>query len=414
MQDKDTTKSTFYQLLKPVCNKIFLQQLDDLEVDKYAKKLSTQQLIELVIHAQLQQYNGLRDISNSLNNDEFSQAVHLDSISASQISRRLRDLPPEVVQLLFKSNIFEIGKEIGFDAITRRIGRLHLIDSSTISLCFSRYQWAEFRNTKAGVKLHQRLRFCEGGVIPDKAIITPAKPADKTQMDNLVAEDGDALNIFDRGYVDYKKFDEYCAKGIRFVTRLKGNAKIEVVKELPVDPTSPIKKHQIVYLGTKGINRMKHPLRLIETEDTKGNPIIIITNDFELSAAEISDIYRYRWQIELFFKWIKQHLRVKHFYGTSRQAVENQLFIALITYCLLMLLKLKTGYKGPLLEIKRTLDTCLYEPFTAFVQKLYRKPKRSSRGRRKVNHEIIFQETLRQVIAGEADHLNDLTYDPLI
>jgi len=79
-----------------------------------------------------------------------------------------------------------------------------------------------------------------------------------------------------------------------------------------------------------------------------------------------------------------------------------------------MLLKLKTGYKGPLLEIKRMLDTCLYEPFTAFVQKLYRKPKRKSRGRRKINHEAIFKETLRQVMAGEADYLNDLTYDPLI
>jgi len=159
---------------------------------------------------------------------------------------------------------------------------------------------------------------------------------------------------------------------------------------------------------------MEHPLRLIETEDTQGKPVIIITNDFNLSTEEISDIYRYRWQIELFFKWIKQHCHVKHFYGISQQAVENQLFIALITYCLLMLLKLKTGYKGPLLNIKRFVNACLYEPFTAFVQKLYRKPKRSSKGRRRIDHEIIFQETVRQVMAGEADHLDDLTYDPLV
>ncbi|PHJ38733.1 hypothetical protein P378_07935 [Desulforamulus profundi] len=91
---------------------------------------------------------------------------------------------------------------------------------------------------------------------------------------------------------------------------------------------------------------MQHPLRLIETEDTEGKPVIIITNDFELSAEELSDIYRYRWQIELFFKWIKQHFCVKHFYGLSQQAVENQLLIALITYCLMMLLKIKTGYEG--------------------------------------------------------------------
>jgi hypothetical protein len=153
MQDKDTTKSTFDQLFKPINNKIFSQQLAGLEVDKYAKKLKTQQLIELVAHAQLKQQKSLRDISNSFNEDEFSQAINLDSISASQISRRLKDLPLEAVQLLLKSNILEVGKEIGFDAITRKIGRIYLIDSSTITLCLSQYQWAEFRNTKGGIKL---------------------------------------------------------------------------------------------------------------------------------------------------------------------------------------------------------------------------------------------------------------------
>ncbi len=137
---------------------------------------------------------------------------------------------------------------------------------------------------------------------------------------------------------------------------------------------------------------MKYPLRLIEVEDTQGKPVIIITNDFDLDTGEISDIYCNRWQIELFFKWIKQYFLVKHFYGTSQQAVQNQLLIALITYCLLILLKLITSYKGPLLTIKRLLDTCLYDPFTVFVQKLYRRPKCKSKGRRKIDHETIYQE----------------------
>jgi len=413
MQDKDTTKSTFYQLFKPVCSTRFCQQLKDSGVDKYIKKLNTVQLIELTAHAQLKQHEGLRDISNSLNQDEFSQAIGLDSISASQLSRRLRELPPEIVQSLFKSIVFELGKKIGFNTISKNLGRLYLIDSSTISLCLSNYRWAEFRQTKSGIKLHLRLKFLGEEFVPDKAIITPAKPADRTQMDALVVEE-DALNVYDRAYVDYKKFDDYCTNGTRFVTRLKGNAKIEVIAELPVEPKSPIKRHQIVYLGTKGINRMQHPLKLIETEDTKGNLVRIVTNDFDLSPDEISDIYRYRWQIELFFKWIKQHFHVKHFYGTSQQAVENQLLIALTTYCLLVLFKFETGYKGTLLKIKRLLDTCLFDSFTVFVKKLYPQAKRKSKGRRKTNHELIFQYTLRQVIAGEADHLDDLTYDPLI
>jgi len=105
MQDKDTTKTTFFQLLKPIFNKTFYEQINNPGIDKYVKKLSTEQLVTLIIHAQLEQYDGLRDISNSLNDDKFSQAINLDSFSASQISRRLRDLSPEVVQLLFKKCI---------------------------------------------------------------------------------------------------------------------------------------------------------------------------------------------------------------------------------------------------------------------------------------------------------------------
>ena len=158
---------------------------------------------------------------------------------------------------------------------------------------------------------------------------------------------------------------------------------------------------------------MEHPLRRLETEDTEKNPVIIVTNDFDLSADELSDIYRCRWQIELFFKWLKQHLKIKHFYGTGEQAVENQIYLALIMFCLMVLVKLKTGYKGNLLVMKRLLDTCLYEPFSAFVKKLFRPPQRTSKGRRKVDHETVFQITLRQEVEGEADHLNSQEYGPL-
>lgn len=413
MQDKDTTISTFNQLFEPIHNKHFLQYLKETEADKYVKKLTTVQLIELVVLAQLEQQRSLRDISNSLNNDELSQVLNLESISASQISRRLRDLSPKVIQALLHSAKLEIGHRIGFDALRMGVGRIYLIDSSTISLCLSQYPWAEFRKTKGAVKLHLRLKFFEGGSLPDEAVITPAKPADKTQMDALVVEEEDVLNVFDRAYVDYKKFDQYCKSGIRFVTRLKSNAVVDVVRELPVDPGSLIKSDCEVYLGA-GINKMKSPLRRLETEDIYGEPVIILTNDFKLSSEQISAIYRNRWQIELFFKWIKQHFQIKHLYGFSQQAVENQLFIALATYCMLMMVKLKANYTGPLLTVKRLLHTSLFEPFTSFVRKLNHDPQRKSRGRRGMDSEAIYLETVRQVTAGEAEHLNDLIYDPLI
>jgi hypothetical protein len=414
MQGKDTIKSTFDQLFEPIFSQNFRQLLQKLEVDKYVKKLTAFKFIILMVFAQLEQLTCLREISNSLCNKEFSKMIKIDSISFSQISRKLRSMMLETVEFLFRDLVRQVGIQTGFKPIRQELGRLYLIDSSTISLCLTRYRWANFRKTKGGIKIHLRLRLFKQGILPDAAIITPAKVADKTQMDELIVEEKGVFNVFDRAYLDYKKFDDYCENGILFASRLKKNALVEVVKELSVTPGSKIKKDCIVILGKDGFTKMHHPLRYIETEDLEGNQIIIITNDFKMSAEEIGDIYRYRWQIELFFKWIKQHLHVTHFYGLTQQAVEMQLYIALITYCLLKIIQLKTGYKGPLLQIQRLLNTCLYEPFPYFVRRLYRKPERISKGRRKIDHEKIYQETLRQVIAGEADHLDDLTYDPVI
>lgn len=149
-------------------------------------------------------------------------------------------------------------------------------------------------------------------------IVTSARPADVTQLDALIVEEQGALHVFDRGYFDFEKFDEYCAKRIRSVTRLKENTVIQVIDEVPVDPGSAIIREAVVKIG-----KMKHPLRLVETKDTQGNLIRIVMNDAKISAEEISDLYRNRWQIELFFKWMKQHFVVKRILGQSAQAVEN-------------------------------------------------------------------------------------------
>ncbi len=415
MQDKDTTKSTFNQFLEELSDQELLEQLcKELGVDKYVKKLTLDKLLALIALAQLRQYKGLREISSCLNDEEISKAVNLDSIHASTISRRLADVPTEVLETLFLSLRNQCIAKIGLNATEALLGRLHLIDSSTISLCVTKYRWAEFRKTKGGIKVHLRIRVHDGGVIPDKMVMTPAKPADRTQMDALVVTyEKDAINVFDRGYLDYKQFDRYCNDQIPFVTRLKENAIMEVMAELNVNPESAIKRDAIVFLG-KNNRRMKHPLRLIETEDTEGNPIRILTNVTDLTAAELADVYRHRWKIELFFKWIKQHLKVKHFFGTSDQAVENQLYIALITFCVLIKLQRHSGYTGTLLELTRLLLACLHNSFSDFLVRLLRKPLRSSRGRRILNHDLIFEHTYEQVMAENIDFLYDSTYDPII
>ncbi len=414
MQDKDTMKSTLNQFLEELSDQELLEQLcKELGVDKYVKKLTLDKLLALIALAQLRQYKGLREISSCLNDEEISTALNLDSIHASTISRRLASVPTEILETFFLRLRNECIAKIGLNATEALLGRLHLIDSSTISLCVTKYRWAEFRKTKGGIKIHLRIRVHDGGVIPDKMVMTPAKPADRTQMDALVVEEKDAINVFDRGYLDYKQFDYYCDNQILFVTRLKENAIIEAMTELNVNPESSIKRDAIVFLG-KNNRRMQCPLRLIETQDTEENPIRILTNVTDLAAVELADVYRHRWKIELFFKWIKQHLKVKHFFGTSDQAVENQLYIALLTFCVLIKLQRHSGYTGTLLELTRLLLACLHDSFSDFLVKLLRKPLRSSRGRRVLDHVLIFEHTYEQVMVENIDFLYDSTYDPII
>jgi IS4 transposase len=409
--NKDTKKSTFKQVFSALSQ--LNQRFEEMNADRCVKKMTTLQFIELMTTAQMNKEPALRDISNSLSKEELSMEINLPSISASQLSRRLRDLRTEILQMLFKSLVTHFGCKNGFANIQKNLGNIYMIDSTTITLCLTKYRWAEFRKTKSGVKAHLRLKFGVDGNIPDKVVVTPAKPSDRSKMDELVVDEAGALNLFDRGYNDYAKFDEYCEKDVLFITRLKSNAIVEVITDIPVDPEGAIDSDQIVRIGT-GNKQMKHHLRLLKTTDTEGNLVMILTDDFARSAREIGDLYRYRWQIELFFKWIKQHLTVKHLYGESPQAVENQIYMALITYCLLMLLKMETGFTGTLLDIHRLVKTCLLEPFDAFLQQLFR-AKRASKGRRKTaDYQIIFEETMRQVVTGEADYLDDPTFGPVI
>src|SRR5690625_4261227 len=413
--DKDTTKSTFTEYLIPFDSKFVKNQIRSLNLDHYMKKMDTETCSKLFIYAQLTQIKSYTDISLELeNNEDLQQELGLESMSTSQLSRRFRDLNPMLYESVFQDLVKKIHAQFGFRKANEALARIHLIDSSTISMCLTQYRWAEFRNTKAGIKLHTRVCFWdEEHIVPDKVILTPAKPADKTQMDELIVQDPNALNVFDRGYVDYRKYDEYCEKGIRFVTRLKNNAIVKILEEKAVHPDSPIVREAIALLGNPATYQMKHPLRLVETFDSKGNKIIIITNDRELSAEEIGDVYRYRWQIELFFKWMKQHLHIKRFYGRSANAVYNQIRIALIAFCLKILLKRKVAHHGSLLTIQKLLRLCCFESFDRFIRKLHRKPERSSPGRRRWDHDLIFEATLQMYERDEADHLDDLVYDPV-
>jgi hypothetical protein len=408
--DNHIIKIVFKEYIHPLDSKVIQQMINMEGLDKYVKKLDTLAYIRLFIYAQLKKSENLAVISQSVSRKKTVQRlVGMDSISKSQLSRKNRQIPHEVTEAILRHLIQKVQYTLGPVKAGKALLQLHLIDSSTISMCLSGYEWADFRETKAGIKLHTSIRLCNDTISLDKIILSPARPADETQLDELIVYLKDVLHVFDRGYFNFVKFDAYSEKGIKFATRIKSNTVVNAIEELPVDPPSPITRHAIVTIG-----KMKNRLQLVETTDSNGNKIRIVCNDAKRSAQEISDIYRSRWKIELFFKWIKQHLVIKTLYGKSENAVFNQVYLAMITFCLTILMKNKIGFKGTLLGMLRWVKDCYDQSMATFVSEVRKEPERQSSGRRRSDYERIFAETLAQYETGDVLHLDDLTYDPFI
>jgi len=248
---------------------------------------------------------------------------------------------------------------------TKLMMPVKIIDSSTLPLNLTNHRWAKFRKTKAGVKLHLRLVFMEKGQsYPEKVVITTAKEHHRGQLEIMK----ECMYAFDRGYLDYERFDRMTDDGYFFLSRLRKNAVVREVYDFKRSDDSAVLSDQMVLIGTTQ-NRAENYFRLPKVMDSKGNELHLITNRFDLSAEEISEMYKSRWAIELFFKWIKQHLSIKKFYGQSEWAIQNQVFIALIVFCLHVLVKIETRSKRKTLQISRYLRAALWKSATIWTRK---------------------------------------------
>jgi len=252
---------------------------------------------------------------------------------------------------------------------------VYALDSSTIDLCLSLFPWARFRKTKAGIKLHTLLDL--RGSIPSFIAITEAKLHDVNILDELVPEPG-AIYVMDRGYLDFERLYALHQAPAFFVTRSKSNTDLRRLYSNPVDKDSGVRCDQIVALGGFYTNQ-SYPdkLRRIKFYDTKRDKrLTFLTNQFTLPAATIADLYRCRWQVELFFKWIKQHLRIKAFYGTSENAVKTQIWIAVSVYVLVAIVKKRMQVSQSLYTILQILSLTLFEKmplYQAFAQNVCKK-----------------------------------------
>lgn len=236
----------------------------------------------------------------------------------------------------------------------------YALDATIIDLCLSLFPWAKFRNRKGAVKLHTLIDL--RGSIPAFVIITHGKVHEVTVLDDLIIEAG-AIYIMDRGYLDFRRLHRIQQASAFFVTRAKSNFKFKRLYSNRVDKSTGVQCDQIIVLT--GFNAKKdYPdkLRRIRYHDAEhNNTLVFLTNNFTLPALTIAKLYRCRWQVELFFKWIKQHLRIKAFYGTTENAVKTQIWIAISVYVLVAIVKKRLNLKHSLYTILQILSVTLLE-----------------------------------------------------
>jgi len=364
--DKITRKTSFGQWFSPINHQLFEENVKTMKLDYYTKKLTTESFLKLLLFAQLQEIESLHALGDCLFDDQLQKGIDLDSISISQLSRRLNGINPDLFQRLFLDLVSQIHAKTHY---TKLVMPLKIIDSSTLPLNLTNHKWAKFRKTKAGVKLHLRLVFMEKGIsYPEKAVMTTAKEHDRGQLEIMV-DDKECMYVFDRGYLDYERFDRMTDDSYFFLSRLRKNAVIRNVYDFKLPKDTAVLSDQMVLIGTTQ-NRAENYFRLLKVIDSKGNELHLITNRFDLSAEEISEMYKSRWAIELFFKWIKQHLSIKKFYGQSEWAIQNQVFIALIVFCLHVLVQIETRSKRKTLQISRYLRAALWKPANVWLRKI--------------------------------------------
>lgn len=237
---------------------------------------------------------------------------------------------------------------------------VYALDATTIDLCLSVFPWAPFRSTKAAIKLHTLLDL--RGNIPSFIRISDGKWHEVNVLDELITEPG-AFYVMDRGYIDFERLGRLSVAGSFFVTRAKSNLKVQRRYSRKVDKNTGLICDQTVMLtvfySRQGFDA---PLRRIKFKDpVTGKTLVFLTNNFALPALTITQLYRCRWQVELFFKWIKQHLRIKAFFGTTENAVKTQIWIAISVYVLIAIVKKRLNLSASLFELLQILSLTVFE-----------------------------------------------------
>src|SRR5882724_5633966 len=319
--------SVFHSLLKQVPWRRFDQLVAEHGADKHVRTLTTKSQLIALMYAQLSGAQSLREIEAGLQS-HATRLYHLGSeeVSRSTLADANAQRPWQVFSGLFAHLVGQLTR-----GLKRKTGEaVHLIDSSSVRLSALSKDWARFSAGVCGAKMH--IVYDPDAVCPIYAAVTPAK---------VMPIEAGATYVFDLGYYDYRWWAKLHAADCRIVTRLKSNTKLRVVRKNAVPAGSNILSDRIGYLPQRMArnrqNPFQDPVREIRVRIDTGKILRILTNDLDLPAADITDLYKRRWQIELFFRWVKQTLKIKNFIGRSENAVRIQVAVALIAFLLLRL-----------------------------------------------------------------------------
>jgi hypothetical protein len=331
--------------------------------DDRARTLFCTEQFRCMAFAQLTYRESLRDIETclaaqvgKLYHMGLRQPVRRSTLAEANESRDWRIYAEFAHQLIARARKLYAADSFGVDLAST----VYALDATTIDLCLSMFPWAPFRSTKAAIKLHTLLDL--RGSIPSFIHISDGKVHDVNVLDLLIAEPG-AFYVMDRGYLDFERLYSLSQAGAFFVTRSKKNMDARRIYSAPTDRTTGLICDQTIVLnGFRSHRAYPQQLRRIRFKDPESaKTLVFLTNHFQLPALTICALYKCRWQVELFFKWIKQHLRIKRFFGTSENAVKTQIWIAVSVYVLVAIIKKQLNLDASLHTLLQILSLTLFE-----------------------------------------------------
>jgi transposase len=359
----NTGKTLFAQLIDFLPWKTFGRIVARYDGDSRVRTLSCGEQYRAMAFAQLTYRESLRDIETCLSVQAsklyhmgFSGPVRRSTLADANEARDWRIYADLAQRLIAQARKLYAKEDLGLELANT----VYALDSTTIDLCLSVFPWAHFRTTKAAVKMHTLLDL--RGNIPSFIHVSDGKLADVHALDLLVPEPG-AIYVMDRGYVDFARLHAMHQAGAFFVTRAKSNMKAHRRYSASTDRTTGIICDQTIALdGYYAKQHYPERLRRIRFRDAEtGKILVFLTNNFDLSALTVAALYKNRWQVELFFKWIKQHLRIKQFYGTSENAVKTQIWIAVSVYVLVAIVKKRLRLDPSLYTLMQVLSVTIFE-----------------------------------------------------